>query len=507
MKKLNRRDFLKLASLAPGVLALSSIAQTTLLPNPQTEKPKPNVIILLFDAMSATNLSLYGYERDTTPNFKRFAERANVYHSHDSAASFTSPGTASFLTGTYPWTHRAINQGGLISRNMLGQNLFHTFDDGYTRLAYSQNLWDNYYLTQFTPKPDTILSPAAFSTISGVMDAGLEDPTAYRAYDDFLFKDGNPPPSLVFGLANALFFRKRYFAESALHTEYPKGMPRVGNYPIYFELKNIFDGILATLDLLPAPYLTYFHFWSPHDPYRPSQKFTEMFNDNWKPVKKPAHRLGNNILQSNLNTRRVNYDRYIANLDAEFGRFMDEFDEHGLFENSYIIVTSDHGEMFERGVHGHGTVTPLLYDPIIHIPLMISVPGQRARTDIYSPTNSVDVLPTLLQMTGHKIPDWCEGRLLPGLGGKEDAERSTFSMEAQTNPAFAPLKTLSLAMRKGKYKLTYYKNFQNQDSFELYDMENDPQELVDLYPTQTNAVVLKDELLAKLESVNQNYRK
>jgi arylsulfatase A-like enzyme len=117
-------------------------------------------------------------------------------------------------------------------------------------------------------------------------------------------------------------------------------------------------------------------------------------------------------------------------------------------------------------------------------------------------------LPTLAHVTGQKAPTWGEGILLPELGGKYDAERSTFSMDAKTNPAFAPLNTLSLAMRKGKYKLIYYKNLRNQpDSFELYDMENDPQELTDIYPTDAIAAPLKDELLAKLDSVNKKYQK
>ena len=503
MAKPTRRDFLKLAALAPGALALSTLAPKLLQQNKSSDAARSNVIILLFDAMSATNLSLYGYERDTTPNFKRFAKRANVYHAHDSAGNFTTPGTASFLTGTYPWTHRAINAGGLIARNMLDKNLFRFFDKEYTRLAYSQNLWDNYFLTQFAPRLDAILSPAAFSTLSQISSADLKDPTFYRAYDDFLFHSGNPPPSLLFGLASQLYFRRKYFTQSASHTDYPNGMPRAGDYPIYFELKNIFDGVLATLDTLPAPYLTYFHFWSPHAPYRPTRQFTEIFNDKFKPIRKAEHYLSTKSAQSQLNTRRHSYDRYVANLDAEFGRLMDAFEERGIFENSYVVVTSDHGEMFERGTDGH--VTPMLYDPVIHIPLMISAPGQNTRTDITSPTNSVDVLPTLLHVTGHDVPDWCEGTLLPALGGKDDLTRSTFSLDAKTNPAYAALKTVSLAMRKGNHKLTYYKNYAGKDTFELYDLANDPQELTELSASDSNMAPLKDELLAKLDAVNQKY--
>src|SRR5712691_5740932 len=117
MPRLKRRDFLKLAAFFPPALALSNFfsAQDSAGRSPATNLP--NVIVVLFDAMTARNLSVYGYHRETTPNFERFAERATVYHAHDSAGNFTIPGTSSLLTGMYPWTHRAINNGGLVDRN------------------------------------------------------------------------------------------------------------------------------------------------------------------------------------------------------------------------------------------------------------------------------------------------------------------------------------------------------------------------------------------------------
>src|SRR5919197_4136356 len=81
--------------------------------------PSPNIIILVFDSLSARHMSLYGYPRDTTPHLSQFAEHATVYHRHYSTGNFTSPGTASLLTGLYPWTHRAFDQAGLISKKMV----------------------------------------------------------------------------------------------------------------------------------------------------------------------------------------------------------------------------------------------------------------------------------------------------------------------------------------------------------------------------------------------------
>ena len=94
------------------------------------------------------------------------------------------------------------------------------------------------------------------------------------------------------------------------------------------------------------------------------------------------------------------------------------------------------------------------------------------------------------------------------MGGKDDFERSTFSVEAKGNAAYAPLTKVSVAMRKGSYKLTYYTGYDQQDVFELYHQENDPEELEDLSVSQPDiAGPLKDELLAKLNAVNQPFRK
>ena len=91
----------------------------------------PNVIIILFDALSAINLSVYGYPRATSPNLERFAARANVYHAHHSAGNFTTPSTASLFTGTYPWTHRAFSLNSLISAPVTPYNVFRLLDDVY----------------------------------------------------------------------------------------------------------------------------------------------------------------------------------------------------------------------------------------------------------------------------------------------------------------------------------------------------------------------------------------
>jgi len=503
MSKLSRRDFLKLTGALSGAAMLSQVA-----PRLRAQSDKPNVIILVFDAMTARDLSLYGFKRETTPNLGRFAARANVYHAHRSAGNYTSPGTASLLTGTYPWTHRAFDIAGLIERDRVKHNIFTAFGSDYHRLAFSQNLLPNYFFGQFENDLETIVPASSFSVIEQVAGEAFKRDlaTGYRTFDNFLFQDGQAPASLVFGLADRLLLRSREARNP--DADYPRGLPRAGDHPIFFRLDDVFDGVQATLNELnsTSPYLAYLHLWAPHAPYKATKEFEEKFKDNFRSVKKPNHRLGDQLEYYKLNNRRTNYDEFIANVDAEFGRIISALEKDGVLDNSYIVVTSDHGESFERGVEGH--VTSLLYEPLVHIPLIISSPGQTARQDIFTPTNAVDVLPTLLHATGQPNVDWTEGTLLPILGGKDDPQRSTYSVEAKNNAAYAALTKATIAMIKSNYKMIYYTGYEPEDSFEVYDLESDYEELNDLYPSQPSfAKQMKDELLEKLDSVNAPYRK
>jgi len=83
--RFNRRDFLKLAGALPLGLFTSKLDKHFSL-----QSDKKNVVIVVFDAFSAYNMSLYGYPRETTPNITRLAERATVYHNHYATSNFTT---------------------------------------------------------------------------------------------------------------------------------------------------------------------------------------------------------------------------------------------------------------------------------------------------------------------------------------------------------------------------------------------------------------------------------
>jgi arylsulfatase A-like enzyme len=506
MSRISRRSFLKMAGAAAPTLFFSNLVSWADRNLNQENTLQPNIIVLLFDAMSARNLSVYGYPRLTSPNLERFAERATVYHSHYSSGNYTIPGVASLLTGTYPWTHRAINHSGVINHSRAANNIFRAIGKDYHRLVFPQSIWANFIVTQFQDDIDRLLSSGTFGQLDFLLSDYFpkDQNLAVRALDDFIFKIDSEPASPIFGLLqNMLYFRN----SSRLATQgYPRGLPHNVNYPLYFRLEDLFDGLASLIPGLPKPFFTYLHLFPPHAPYRASDRFDSKFIDKYHPIQKPVHKLSEGDSNAKLTSARRSYDEYIASLDFEFGRLLDSLEDSGVFDNSYVVITSDHGEMFERGEKAHST--PLLYEPVVHVPLLISAPGQKSRRDVYAPTNAVDLLPTLLNLAGKPIPSWSEGKPLPGLGGVEDFERSTYVVEAKLNSAFGPLTKASFVLRKGNHKLTYYMGYQAEDSFELYDLDADIEEMNDLYPSQPAfGKKMKDELLETIFTVNAPFVK
>ena len=138
---------------------------------------------------------------------------------------------------------------------------------------------------------------------------------------------------------------------------------------------------------------------------------------------KPEHPLsrGREKLTALIEYRK-HYDEFIAEVDSEVGLLVDALDRAGILKNTYLFILADHGELFERGEQGH--ITPLIYDPVLHIPLIVYAPGQKSRRDVFSPTSNVDILPTILKILGNDSPPAMDGKVLPGFGGKEDDERS-----------------------------------------------------------------------------------
>jgi arylsulfatase A-like enzyme len=507
VNSVSRRDFLKLAGLTSLSLSVPPLAKSAdQLMQPQ--EGKQNVLVVVFDAFSAYHISMYGYGRETTPNLTRAAERAVVYHNHFAAGSFTVPGTASLLTGVLPWKHRAFRFEDGVIEPYVNKSIFHAFDS-YYRIAYSHNphvvrFLDQFAadLTKFIPYEQLLL------TGNGLIQSLFQndDDIANVAWQRIMVKDK--------GLSYSLFLSSLYkqYNENKIKASkrfFPIGVPTIKGDDHYL-LEDAIDWLNDEILQTPQPFLGYFHFMPPHDPYTPHLDFYGYFeNDGFKVAEKPNDIFAPVRPFELMLAKRREYDEFILYLDREFGRLFDHLESSGLLENTWVVFTSDHGELFERGIQGH--ITPAFYQPLVRVPLLIFPPGSTTRTDIHTLTSAVDVLPTLLHVTGQKAVDWVDGIILPPFASSVPVpERNVYAFESYHSEQNVVLTQATGMLVKGKYKLVYYSGYREElggdgKMIQLFDIEADPEELRDLSDIEQETVKnLLAELKAKYAEVNES---
>lgn len=495
-KTIDRREFLKLA----GLLSLGyAIPQWIARPAVQQfSSRRQNVLIVLFDAFSASNISLYGYPRQTTPNIDRLAERAIVYHNHIASGNFTTPGTASLLTGTLPWTHRAFFLYDPIIKSLKEKNIFGVFAD-YHRLAYTHNPAADVFLTQFLAEIDQLtLWEDLYLSKNNIVNKWFRNDfdIASVSWERAFHREEDGEAYSLY-LSHMYENLKRDFEE--IRQNFPDGLP--GASGSHFLLEDGIDQLQKSISAAPQPFLGYYHFFPPHDPYHTRTGFWGSFqNDHYLPIEKPPHIFKRDWSAEFILQKRAEYDEFILYVDSEFARLYNALEQDGLLDNTWLVLTSDHGEMFERLIDRH--TTEVLYQPIVRIPLLIFPPGQESRVDVFENTSAIDLLPTLSHVTQHEIPAWAEGKVLPPFSiSLADAKKDVFSSMVRETDARGHVTKATATILRDNFKLIYYYGYQELgeagELIELYDLQADPEELNNLYPGENR---IADELLGILKA-------
>lgn len=509
---ISRREFIKMMAALPLLKVAADISASPSHAFFQQNSESPNVLIIVFDALSATNVSLMGYHRQTMPNLAKFAEKSTIYHRHYAGGSFTSPGTASLLTGTYPWTNRTYHLYATVKKEYEDRNLFTLLSGkSYTRMTFTHNYLASMLLHQFENDIELLKDTKELCLFNNYLLAN----SIFRNDFDAAFlgertiargEAGNDIqlPSSLFLSAAHRSWRDWNVGDVVFQYRdlFPRGLPSANARPFVYLLEDAIDWVRDTITMNENPFLGYFHFLPPHEPYNTRKEFVRSFRDGWAPISKPEHVFTEGRPEKYLQQKRRWYDEYILYVDSEFGRLIDSLEQQGFLENTNIIFTSDHGEMFERGISEH--VTPTLFDPLSHIPLVIHYAGQENREDIHTPTSAVDLLPTVSTMVGQEPPEWSDGQVLPKTSDqKMDSDRNIFIMDAKSNPKNGPIVKGTIAMVRDNHKLIYYRGYDGFDNeYEMYDLVNDPEEMEDLYSeSNTLAGDLRVELLSSLDEI------
>jgi len=506
---ISRREFLKIAGIYSLVHALPQFIAVP--GNPPQKTAGENILLIVFDALSAYHTSLYGYGRQTTPNLDKLADKAIVYHNHFTGGHYTPPGTASLLTGTLPWTHRVFNFNGRFDESILQKNIFQAFNR-YHRMAYTHNPVANRLLRQLMPDIDDYTPWEALYLESDPVIHNLfvnDHDTATIGWKRALDRiDDGHAYSLYFSNIYRNYKNNQLDEIKNIAPNFPHGLPSYDTLAFY-TLEQGIDWLSNLLGSAPQPFLGYYHFLPPHSPYNTRIDFYNRFsNDGYQPVAKPPHFLRGAIKDENLALQRRRYDEYVLYVDAEFARLYQHLESAGILENTWIVLTTDHGELFERGIMGH--TTPVFYQPLAHIPLLIFPPGASGRVDIYENTSAVDVLPTLLSIAGQDIPGWAEGIVMPPFANAgPDRDITSVQVEMVDNTGQIRIGTAMIV--RDNMKLVWYLGYKKieaaDDWIELFDIVADPEEITNLYPLHKDT---GDQLLnilkEKLNTLSQSYQ-
>lgn len=430
---------------------------------------KPNIIIIVMDCARAMNFSCYGYRKDTTPNFSEFSRSANLFLNAFTPAIWTIPSHASIFTGTYPSRHGALNlhrflddRHATLSEVLSGH--------GYNTIAFSNN--------GFISLKEFGLS-RGFQTVEGI---------------DY------PRNTLRKALLKGQKIAKRTDDIGALATnQFVKNwISRNGSGKPFFLFLNYME--------MHAPYV--------HVP----RKYLHMH------VGKAERRLLKNINQDRqkylTGTSEINeeefeilrsvYDAQLSYLDFMITSLFAFLKSKSLWDNSMIIVTSDHGDLI--GEHGLVHHSYAVYDELIRVPLMVKLPGEQdnGKVNDYL-VSSIDIFPAVMDMVG--IEDYRANEQLQGQNlfvNTDPMERAYVYAEcerpknefAETYPGFdfSVYDRQLLAIRSKKYKYIWA----SDNRHEMFDLENDPSEQHNIINTMP---VLADNLRSKLFDWYNSYEK
>lgn len=444
---------------------------------------KPDIYLISIDALRAEDMSLYGYQRSTTPKLERFAKRAFIFDSFYANSNFTTPSTTSIETGKLPWSHRVFQLGGFLRGAAQGENLAGLLhENGY----YTTTVTSNYLASPILHR--TLRSYDAAQYLPPENESGL-----WLRYTNLV---GLNTLHTLEGPFLTRLGGMRFYVDSLLwNNDYPSPAE-----PVFERARTVFER-----SDIHEPRFTWTHILPPHSPYVAPPPFRMQF----LPSNKLARvydfiGLRNTTLPSgaSVSELQARYDETIAYADHVVGDYLDWLDRTGRLDRSIVIVTADHGDSFEHKWYSHSGKH--LYNGLIHIPLLVHVPGQKESAHITETAQQADLLPTILDLIGQQPPSGIDGlSLRPALEGKPLPPRYIFSMNLEPNSSFDPITKGTIAVMDHEFKYVDYLDTNEQY---LYRYKTDPIEQQNLIATEADAAKrMRDVLAAKLREVDERF--
>jgi arylsulfatase A-like enzyme len=367
---------------------------------------RPNVLLVTLDTTRADHLGLYGYARDTSPHLDRLATESVVYTRAIATSSWTLPSHASLFTGKLPTGHgaRFDPEGPLV----LGESVRGPMD-----------------LAEFRASPiaEREVTLAERLREGGYATGGVA---------------GGPWLKRVFGLNKGFEF----YADDGIDTLAGARGDRVTDAALRF-LEDVGD----------RPFFLFVNYYDPHGPY--AAPLRHRLAIDWR-LLFPGDAQPSELVA-------LAYDAEIHFADAELGRLLDRLRALGLYDDTLVVVTADHGELLgEHGRFNHGYY---LTEPELHVPLVVKHPrGERAGKREVARVSIAAVFALILDRLSLEVPAQAEPP-------PERAVGHPVVAETYPHPVFAP---------NGHWRALYQGSLKylwnSLGRHELFDLEGDPGE-------------------------------
>lgn len=405
-----------LPNLRGSLLICASAALVACADEPASE-PVPNVFVIVLDTVRADRISCYGVADGVTPNIDAFAEYADRYASCTATSSWTLPSHASIFTGLFPFEHgsHGFEVDGMIDN-------VHPLHPDHRTIA--EELAGVGYETAGFVANNVYLAPRHG------MDQGFQ---TYELHHE-------PSPKLL--------GRARKFLEDRTPES---GTPEK---PLFMFI-NLMDA---------------------HRPYFVSNERGELVEPSKEKKKeglleqlciqvmvegKPPGELAERV--------SARYNRALSSMDQQVGLFLHELRQRDLFDNSIIVITSDHGEAF--GTHGIVEHAKDVYEPLVSVPLIVKAPGQEIGAVHQEVASLVDVG----GLVARSVPGNAGGILkksFPRLPGEHPVTAEIHFARPRDIVLYkVQFQHERTALRDGSFKLIV-----GGDELELFDVRVDPGE-------------------------------
>lgn len=436
-------------------------------------------MLISIDTLRADHLSCYGYHKMTTPNLDRIGDEGVVFENAYSTAAWTPPAHASMLTGLYPSSHGVV---------------------------------DNNRLSKTIPTLAEVLLKSGYKTAGFVNNSQVGELVGFeRGHETFV--------EVWKGTSGMSIARRgmNYLVRNSM------------------ELMGINDhGAERTNQLAQRwirenkgnPFYMFIHYIEPHNPINAPHPFKNKYWDNKNNQnidKEKLYLVAHNPLICFTNHIRLNedeiialkalYDGEVSYLDHKIGELIEFLKRNHTYDQTLIIITADHGEHFgEHGLYSH---VASLYEPILHIPLIIKYPewiDKRAR--ISELAQLIDIYPTVVEALD------LDQRFLKGVQGTSLFETNKTAKyhdciiaewegripdfvlkrmkHSDGDPIVDKFREPMAMIREGHYK--YILNSKGRD--ELYDLDNDKREVNNISEKKNEIRKRLREELTQWQSLN-----